>query len=189
MRVTEKMIFETTMAQTGRSRQNLEQAQNEVATGTRVQHPGDDPVAAGLSIGHTVDKARFQSVGQAAQRAADELNAADTALDGITTAVNRVLQIGTQFGNDSYSSADRSTASVEVDGLYQETISYLNTTYGGRYIFGGFKDDAPPFGGNGTYQGDDNIRKVETAPGLYQAASVNANDIVKGNGAGGVDIL
>jgi flagellar hook-associated protein 3 FlgL len=188
MRVTEKMIFENSIAQTGKSRENLSEAQNEVASGTRVQHPGDDPVAAALSVGHTVDKARFTAVGLSAQKAADELNAADTALDGITTAANRVQVIATQFGNDSYSAVDRATAAVEVDGLFKETVSLLNTTYGGRYIFGGFKDNAVPFDATGTYQGDSNVRTVEVAPGLYQPASLDANAIVKGAN-GGVDLL
>lgn len=188
MRVTEKMIFESSIAQTGRSRANLSRAQNEVSSGTRVQHPGDDPVAAALSIGHTVDKARFAAVGQSAQRAADELNAADTALDGITTVANRVHVIATQFGNDSYSATDRATAALEVDGLFKQAIALLNTTFGGRFIFGGFTDNTPPFDGNGVYLGDSNVRTVEVAPGLYQAASINANAIVKGAG-GGVDLL
>jgi flagellar hook-associated protein 3 FlgL len=187
MRVTEKMIFESTITQTGKSRENLADAQEEVASGSRVRHPGDDPVAASLAVGHTVDKARYTAVGQTAQRAADELNAADIALAGITTAANRALQIATQFGNDTYSAADRQAASVEVDGLYQQTLALLNTTYGGRYIFGGFQDKAPPFAGSGDYVGDDNIRKVEIAPGLYQAASLNADLIVKG-GTSGVDL-
>jgi flagellar hook-associated protein 3 FlgL len=176
------------MAQTGRSRENLSVAQNEVASGTRVQHPGDDPVAAAISIGHTVDKARYSAIGQAAQWAADELNAADTALDGITTVANRAKDIATQFGNDTYTATDRATASVEVNGLFQEAISLLNSTYGGRYIFGGFKDNAPPFDPTGTFVGDANSRTVEVAPGLYQGASLNANDIVNG-GNGGVNLL
>jgi flagellar hook-associated protein 3 FlgL len=188
MRVTEKMIFQSTMAQTARSRENLDIAQGEVASGTRVQHPGDDPVAAGLSVVHTVDKARFAAVGQAAQRAADELNAADTALDGIGTVANRILEIATQFGNDTYSPTDRATAAVEVDGLFKQTIGLLNSTYGGRYIFGGYVDNVAPFAADGTYNGDANVRTVEVAPGLYQTASLNANNIVKGAN-GGVDLL
>jgi len=188
MRVTEKMIFESSIAQTGRSRENLERAQNEVASGTRVQHPGDDPVAAALSIGHTVDKARFSAVGNSAQKAVDELNAADNALDGMTTVADRAQVIATQFGNDSYSATDRAAASAEVDGLFKESISLLNTTYGGRYIFGGYKDNSAPFDPTGAYQGDDNVRSVEVAPGLYQPSSLDANAIVKGAN-GGADLL
>jgi len=188
MRVTEKMIFESSIAQTGRSRENLDKAQNEVSSGTRVEHPGDDPGAAALSVGHTVDKARFSAVGDAAQKAVDELTAADNALNGITTVADRAQVIATQFGNDSYSATDRSAASAEVDGLFTEAISLLNTTYGGRYIFGGYEDDTAPFDSTGAYQGDDNTRTVEVAPGLYQSASLDANTIVKGAN-GGVDLL
>jgi flagellar hook-associated protein 3 FlgL len=182
------MIFQETITHTAKSRQNLARAQEEVASGSRVLHPGDDPVAASLSVGHTVDKARYTAIAQTAQRAADELNAADTALDGITTVANRALEIAAQFGNDSYSPTDRATAAVEVNGIYQQALSLLNTTYGGRYIFGGFRDNAPPFAADGTFVGDANIREVEVAPGLYQAASLNANAIVKG-APGGVDLL
>jgi flagellar hook-associated protein 3 FlgL len=188
MRVTEKMIFQSSIMHTGKSRENLARAQEEVASGTRVQHPGDDPVAASLAVGHTVDKARYGAVARVAQRAADELNAADTALNGIATTANRALQIATQFGNDTYSANDRATAAVEVNGLFQQTLCLLNTTYGGRYIFGGFQDGSPPFAGDGTYLGDENTRKVEIAPGLFQPASVNANAIVKGSN-GGSDLM
>lgn len=188
MRVTEKMIFENTITHTGKSRQNLARAQEEVSSGSRVLHPGDDPVASSLAVGHTVDKSRYTAIGQTAQRAADELNAADTALDGITTVANRALEIATQFGNDSYSPTDRATAAVEVNGIYQQALSLLNTTYGGRYIFGGFQDSTPPFAADGTFLGDSNVREVEVAPGLYQAASLNADAIVKGT-PNGVDLL
>lgn len=188
MRVTEKMIFDSAATQMGRARENLSTAQDEVSSGSRVVHPGDDPVAASLSIGHSVDKSRFTAVGTDAQRAADELNAADTALDGITTVANRVLEIATQFGNDSYSPTDRATAAVEVNGLFDQAVALLNTTYGGRYIFGGFKDNAEPFQSDGTFVGDANIRRVEVAPGLYQDASLDANAIVCG-GTTGVNLM
>lgn len=188
MRVTEKMIFESSIAQTERSRENLDKAQSEVATGTRVQHPGDDPVAAALSVGHTIDKARFTAVGKSAQQAADELNAADTALDGLNTTANRALQIATQFGSDSYNAQDRATAAVEVDGLFQEAVGLLNSQYGGRYLFGGFQDASPPFDPAGNYVGDAGVRSVEVAPGLYQRTSLDANTIAKG-GQNGVDLL
>jgi len=103
-------------------------------------------------------------------------------------AANRAQVIATQFGNDTYSATDRATAAFEVDGLFKQAVNLLNTTFGGRFIFGGFADNTPPFDGNGTYLGDSNVRTVEVAPGLYQTASMDANSIVKGAG-GGVDLL
>lgn len=188
MRVTEKMIFDSSLAQAEKSRENLAQAQEQVASGSRVEQPGDDPVASALAIGQMVDKAKYTAIGNTAQQAADELGSADTALGTLSTLTNRALQLATQFGNDTYSATDRSAAGVEVNQLFQQAVDLLNTTYNGRYIFGGFKDSSPPFASDGSYTGDDNVRKVEIAPGLYQAASVDANKIVKGS-AGGVDLM
>lgn len=188
MRVTENMIYQSTLANTETARENIAQAQSEVSTGIRVQHPGDDPVAASLSVEHTVDGARYTAIGQDAQRAADELSTADTALSSVSTATNQALVLATQFGNDTYDAADRANAAVEVDGISQQIITSLNSEYDGRYIFAGTKDNNPPFDSNGNYLGDDGVRSVEIAPGLYQASSVDANTIIKG-GTNGVDLL
>jgi len=188
MRVTEKMTYESSLAQAERSRENLDKAQNEVASGTRVEHPGDDPAAAAQAVGHDVDKARFTAVGKNAQQAADELNQADTALEGIGTAASRALQLATQFGNDSYGATDRASGAQAIDGILQQTVGLLNTTYSGRYIFGGSKDGSVPFDASGNYLGDSVARSVEVAPGLYQTSSLDANTLVKGGGTG-VDFL
>ena len=188
MRVTEKMVYENSLAQTERSRENMDKAQNEVASGKRVEHPGDDPAASSLTVGHTVDKARFSAVSKNAQQAADELNAADTALEGIGTAASRVLQLATQYGNDSYGATDRASGALTIDGIIQQTVGLLNTTYSGRYIFGGSQDGSAPFDATGNYLGDSVMRSVEVSPGLYQTSSLDANTIVKG-GSTGVDFL
>jgi flagellar hook-associated protein 3 FlgL len=188
MRVTEKMVFENSLAQTERSRENMDKAQNEVGSGKRVEHPGDDPAAAALAVGHSVDQARFAAVGKNAQQAADELNQADTALEGIGTAASRALQLATQFGNDSYGATDRASGAQAIDGILQQTVGLLNTTYSGRYIFGGSKDGSVPFDASGNYLGDSVARSVEVAPGLYQTSSLDANTLVKGGGTG-VDFL
>jgi flagellar hook-associated protein 3 FlgL len=154
MRVTEKMVFENSLAQTERSRENMDKAQNEVGSGKRVEHPGDDPAAAALAVGHSVDQARFTAVGKNAQQAADELNQADTALEGIGTAASRALQLATQFGNDSYGATDRASGAQAIDGILQQTVGLLNTTYSGRYIFGGSQDGSAPFDASGNYLGD-----------------------------------
>ena len=53
---------------------------------------------------------------------------------------------------------------------------------------GGTLDGQPPFDAAGNYLGNANVRQVEVAPGVWQAASVRADVAVKGVG-GGVDVL
>lgn len=188
MRVTESMMFQsaTTEAQSARSR--LEQATREVSSGKRVEHPGDDPTAASLVPQARINSARFGAISSAVGRASDELNVANGALGQVQQQLARGIELATQMSNGTYSAADRAGAAVEVDGLIQGIVGLLNTRVANRYIFGGTKDDVPPFDTTGTYLGDTGVRKVEVAPGVLQTSSVRADVAIKGVG-GGADVL
>lgn len=188
MRVTEKMLYEGTLANVATTRTSLDKAQRELSSGKRVESPGDDPAASAMVVRHRVTQARLAAIGTAAQRAADELNASDAALDGIGNLLGRAQQIATQLGNDSYSPQDRLAAAEEVDGLFRQTISLLNTRFADRYIFGGFQDAAAPFDGSGAYHGDSGVRQVEIAPGLLEDASLRVDTVIAGAG-GGANLL
>ncbi|HEX7596774.1 MAG TPA: flagellar hook-associated protein FlgL [Polyangia bacterium] len=188
MRVTETMIFQRTTDRANAALVNVAKAQSQVSSGLRVVAPGDDPQAAGMLVRHRFDQTRITAIQSGAQRALDELNASDSALEGVKSSLARAQVLATQFGNDTYSAADRASAAEEVDGLFKQVMGDLNTRFGDRYLFGGFKDNQPPFDASGGYNGDTGVRQVEVAPGVYDDASVRADLMAKGVG-GGVDIL
>jgi flagellar hook-associated protein 3 FlgL len=182
------MIYQQTVERANAALVKVADAQGEVSSGLRVQSPGDDPQAAGMLVRHKFDQAQITAIQKGAQSAADELNAADSALGTVSTALARAQVLATQFGNDTYTADDRAAAANEVDGLTKQVIASLNTRFGDRYIFGGYVDHQPPFANDGTYRGDAGVRQVEVAPGVYEDASVRADITAKGAG-GGVDIL
>jgi flagellar hook-associated protein 3 FlgL len=188
MRVTETMIFQQTTDRANTALANVARAQSEVSSGLRVQSPGDDPQAAGMLVRHRFDQTRTTAIQSGAQRTVDELNAADSALESIRTSLARAQVLATQYGNDTYTADDRAAAAEEIDGLYKQVIGDLNTRFGDRFLFCGFKDSQAPFSDTGDYQGDSGVRQVEVAPGVYDDASVRADIMAKGAG-GGVDIL
>ncbi len=188
MRVTDKMIFQNAAANAAKSRDRAQTAMEEVSTGMRVVHPGDDPmVAAAMVRGQqTVD--RMNAISQNASRAGDEVDSADSALQSLTDVLARARELAVQMGNDSYSAADRAGAATEVDGLVQQAVTLMNANVNGRYIFGGNKDQTAPFDTAGNYSGDTAVRQVEVAPGVLEDSSVRADVAVKGVG-GGVDLF
>ncbi|HVE86673.1 MAG TPA: flagellar hook-associated protein FlgL [Myxococcales bacterium] len=188
MRVTDQSIYDAAQSSIARARERHARATAVTSTGSRLQHPGDDPAAAGLVATHSVEEARFQSISDGAARASDELAAADGALGSLTDALSRARELAVQLANATYSAAERTAAAGEVTSLLHQAVAALNTEHGGRYLFGGAKDGAPPFDQAGAYSGDGAVRQVEIAPGVYQAASVRADVAVKGGG-GGVDAL
>ncbi len=177
MRVTDRLIFDTALLDTGRARDAAEQAQEVVSRGTRIQHPGDDPAASGMIITFNMSSDRFAAISSAAGAASDELSAADNALDGVGTALSRARELAVQFSNSTYSQAQRTGGADEVAGLLAQVVSDLNTRFGNRYVFGGNKDGSPPFDSTagatfGNYLGDGGVRQVEIAPGVLQQANV-----------------
>ena len=153
-----------------------------------MQSPGDDPQAAAMLVRQRFNQAQITAIQNGTQSATDELNAADSALDGLNTVLARAQVLATQFGNDTYTETDRDAAASEIDGLIKQGMANLNTRFGSRYIFGGNKDSQAPFDDNGVYRGDSGVRQVEVAPGVYEDASVRADIMAVGTG-GGVDIL
>lgn len=188
MRVSERMIYDNVMRNAGAARSRVEDASNVASTGLRVSRASDDPAAAAELATRRQALSRADAIADATGRASDELDAADGALNTVTTSLARAREIAVQFSNATYSATDRAGVATEVDQLGQQIIAALNQQVGNRYIFGGSIDDKPPFDTSGNYLGDAQTRKVEIAPGVLQDASVRADVAIKGAN-GGVDVL
>ncbi len=189
MRVTERLVFDNAIRDTSRSRESVEEALRAVSTGVRVAHPSDDPAAAGLLEASSLTRARLAAVAQGAGAAAAELQAADGALDSIGNALSRAKELAVQLGSDNYGAADRAGGAAEVKGLLALILGQANTRVGSRYVFGGTRDAAEPFGSDGAYVGNQAVRQVEVAPGVLQDASIRADVALGAPGTGGTDVF
>lgn len=188
MRVTDRLHYDNAAKRAAAARERFEAAAREAATGVRVQHPEDDPGAASVMARTIAQAGRDGAIARALGGAADELQAAETSLDGVSTALSRARELAVQLSNATYGANERAVAAQEVDGLLKDVLGRLNQKVGSRYVFGGFQDDAPPFDASGAYLGDGGVREVEVAPGVTVPASVRADVALKGVG-GGVDVL
>jgi flagellar hook-associated protein 3 FlgL len=188
MRVTDRQLFENAAREAQSARSRLEAARRETSTGLRVEHPEDDPGAASLIAVTRPQADRERAITRAMGTAFDELGSADAALSGVGDALSRARELAVQLSNATYSANERAGAAKEVEGLLATVIGLMNTKAGHRYIFGGFKDDTPPFTQTGAYAGDTGVRQVEVAPGVLVDASVRADVAVSGVG-GGVDVM
>ncbi len=149
MRVTEATIYQQTIDRANAALAKVAKAQGELSSGLRVQAPGDDPQAAALLVQHKFDQAQITAIQNGAQSAANELNTADSALTSVSTALAQAQALATQMGNDTYTADDRAAAATEVDGIFKQVVGNLNTRFGDRYIFGGYRTTSrllPPTG-------------------------------------------
>jgi flagellar hook-associated protein 3 FlgL len=188
MRVTNQMIFDFATYSIDQASARSEQATEVASTGIRVQHPWDDPTAAGQIVTNQANASQFDVISTAVGRASDELQLADTSLSGVGNILTRASELAVQLSNSTYSAGDRAGAAAEIQQLFNQAVGDLNVQSGNRYLFGGNKDGTPPFDPSGNYNGDSAVRQVQVAPGVYEDASVRADVAIKGVG-GGVDVL
>jgi flagellar hook-associated protein 3 FlgL len=188
MRVTDKSVFDGASRAAITLRERLQKAVDENTTGLRVEHPWDDPGVTAPLIGHRLSLTKQEAMSVAAERANTELNSTDSALDGITEALTRAHELAIQLSSSNEGAADRTVGATQVRALISDTISFLNTRVGNRYIFAGFKDDSPAFSATGAYLGDSGVRKVESFPGVLTDVSLRGDAIASG-ATGGPNII
>jgi len=174
MRVTNRMSFDQAQAQMMAARDRAIKAQQQVTSGMRVDHPGDDPAAAGVMVSQGIAIQRLNTIDKTTSSAQGEVQTADGALQNVSTLLSRAQQLAVQLGNDTYSAAERSAGAQEINSISSQIVQLMNTQVAGRYIFGGAKDSAPPFDASGNYLGDSNVRQIEIAPGLQTSEAASA---------------
>jgi flagellar hook-associated protein 3 FlgL len=155
--------------------EQLAKAQDQVSSGRRVILPSDDPLAAAriLRLDHSLRGSAQYSRNATAVRT--RLDAEDAAFSQVSELLGRAQEIAIQQGGDSASSATRTNARAEVDGLINQLVSLGNTTVGSEFIFGGTLSTTPPFQANGTYIGDTADRVTDLGRDSTVTANHNGN--------------
>ena len=166
MRISTVTMFDQSVASMNRQQGDFLKVGQQIATGRRVVNPSDDPQAASRAVGVSQAQAVTQQYADARVSARNSLSQSESVLNSVSDAVTSAKTLLVQASSDTLSDADRQSVASELRGIYETMIGQANATDGnGRYLFGGYKDDSPPFarttdgGVSGTqYNGDANVR-------------------------------
>ncbi|HHX94792.1 MAG TPA: flagellar hook-associated protein FlgL [Clostridia bacterium] len=194
MRVTNGMIADTVLRNLNRNLKRLQKMQEQMSSGKTVSRPSDDPVNVARIM-------RLQSMVHEQEKYHDNMkNAqgyidnAESALATVSDIMNRARELAVYGANGSMSDEDRKALAAEVDELISETIEVANTSFDGRYVFGGFKSEEPPFSrdevdGSINYSGDSGKMEWEVARGVTIPVNIPGDELFQ-NGSGNVfDVL
>ncbi|HET6338668.1 MAG TPA: flagellar hook-associated protein FlgL [Polyangiales bacterium] len=188
MRVADSTFYSNMKSNLGVRRDDLARAQEQALTGLRVNAPSDDPLAFSQARAHTAEQARAGAYERAITNTVPSLELTDTTLGDVENVVRRIRDIATIGANDTLNGNDRANLVQELDGLKQQLVTLGNAKSGDRYIFGGYKDGAPPFDATGVYGGDTATQQVEVARNVMMPNGVTG-DRVFGNANGGQDVF
>lgn len=130
-----------------------------LASGQVLLRPSDNPGAASQAIIYQSALSDMNQYDTARIYAQNSLGHEDNILGSISNLLTKNLSEKiVQAGNDTYSDADRDALATELEGIRDNLLDLGNSKdSNGRYIFGGYQTDKPPFDENGNYLGGNTV--------------------------------
>lgn len=178
MRVTQNTGFDAVRDNINMSKSRLEQNQLQSATMKKLNKPSDDPVGAAKILEMRTDKLNSEQFHTNAKLAENHLNNTDHALEELSEIILRAKEIALgQASGASATGTTRVAVAEEIGQLYQQAVSIANRRMGDRYLFGGYKNDKPPFDADGNFYGDDGQVFVEVGKDVFISMNLPGTDV------------
>ncbi|MCU6433228.1 flagellar hook-associated protein FlgL [Undibacterium sp. Jales W-56] len=175
MRISTSTIYETGGARISDLHSSLNKTQQQIAAGTRILAPSDDPVGSARALVLTQSNAINDQYAINRQNAKNSLSSAETALQSVTTTLQNVKTLIVNAGNGALSDLDRGYIATELQGNLDQLLSQANATDGtGNYLFAGFSNTSAPYvktAGGATYTGDQGQRFLQVNTSRQLAVS------------------
>ncbi|MAG35877.1 MAG: flagellar hook-associated protein 3 [Dehalococcoidia bacterium] len=170
MRVTHRMVVGSVITGLQRNVGKLEDLQQKIGSGKRVQRPADDPVATALAMRLRAQRDTNDQYLRNIASARSWLQISESTLNDLTGSLQRARELGLQGGTDSASTGDRQAIANEIDQLLRFTAQLANSSVDvDQHVFGGFQTlgAVDPFvESNNTfvYQGDAGVVERQIGP-------------------------
>jgi flagellar hook-associated protein 3 FlgL len=183
-RVSENQNVRMMVTNALENKRRLNDLSNQLTTGLKVNKPSDS-VDAGAIARYQTLIGKVDSYGVAIAQAKSFLEFQDGIVAQGTQVVIRTKEIAQQAANGTLSVESRSKLAEEVWQLRDQLVGLANSTYQGRYVYGGKDDDDPPYDSQ-TYtapaDGPASIRNVfDAEAGTDAVKSVRITDEISVN--------
>lgn len=190
MRITTWMTQQKRLAELQLTQARVDRAQEQVSTGLRLQKPSDDPAATVEFLQIGTQLSERQQLSTNLKSAIPVMQATESALGDISTALQSVKLAGQRAANTAVmNSSDRSALATQIRSVAQSILSRANTKVGERYVFAGTASDRAPFvpGAPATYVGNSSALKIDVSEGQPFEMSITGEQLRVG--AGGSDLF
>ena len=179
IRITNNMMAQNTIRYITNNMQRLSTAQTQMATESKIQLPSDDPIAATKALKYRNYVSTITQYQSNASDATSWMTVTSGALSSLTDVVQHVRDLTVQASSATLTDSDKADIAAEVSELKSSILELMNTSYAGRYIFGGYATDAEPYDTISTTVGTTSVDQITFKGGylsLFGAASSSLSD-------------
>ncbi len=143
MRISARGTTDRMLSHITEATSRLNETQERVASGRRINRPSDDPFATARALAARTKLDLVTQRTRTVDLASTELGVVESALTALGTVMTRAQELSVQADSAGLDSGARQQIATEVAEMLNEVLSIANTTHGGRPIFGGHQGGAP----------------------------------------------
>jgi flagellar hook-associated protein 3 FlgL len=163
----------------------VQQLQSELASGSSILLPSDNPPVAQESLAAQAAAAQAGNWVSSAQDGLSRLGLTNQVLNQVLGEISQVQQAVESTSTAAFSPAGMSALAARLQGMGQQLLANANTTYEGYAIFAGTSGQSQAFSATGAYLGNANVPTRTVGSGIQIPAGL-AGDAVFGNGSSGL---
>ena len=184
-RVTSGSLSRQSIYYLSQNMTSLSDLQKKMSSQQNINQPSDDPVGLTrlLDVSNTIraDDRYASNISDAVS----ETSTTDTVLSNMTNLIQRAQELTTQAANFTNNQDGRNAIALEIDQIINQMVQLGNTDISGKYIFGGFKTDSPPFvrtgddiAYNGTPTTESWQRSTEISANTQVPVNINGDNLL-----------
>lgn len=144
-RVTQGMLNIQMLRNINNNMVRMDNLQNQLATGRRINKPSDDPVGISFSLRYRSELEVNDQYIRNVDAAVSWLDFTDTTLNQAGNALQRARELAVKGANGTNSTESYAAIRTEVDQLYEQMVNIGNSVLNGKYVFSGQVTDKAPF--------------------------------------------
>lgn len=163
----------------------MDDLQNEVTTGSRLNKPSDDPGGMVIALSSQSSLARMTQYATNINDGLGALAQSTASLSTVSDALTQVRSLVLSSVNGTPSATTLSAVSSQIQGIRANVLASMNAQFAGRPVFGGDGAATQAFNSSGTYTGNASAPTRNAAPGTSVSVGMTGSAAF-GSGATGV---
>jgi flagellar hook-associated protein 3 FlgL len=158
------------IAEAGQTQQQISTDEQQIASGSSVNVPSDNPGAAAVLIQDAARTAQDDQFQRSIGSIQGEIQSADSNLNSVITALQQAISLGVEGANGTLNANNRSTIVTQVQGIQSQLVSLANLSYQGNYVFSGTATKTIPY-----------VVDPSSASGVIYQGNTGTNKVTLGN--------
>jgi flagellar hook-associated protein 3 FlgL len=177
MRISDRQRYALANSRVDTAKSDNTAMLEQLSTQKRINRVSDDPIGMGQALKRKSQINNYDQFIKNIEFSKGFLERTEASLQGITENLMRAKELSVSLANATYGPSSREAAALEIREMIEGVVSLANSTYGNRYLFGGFRTQTPPVSREGGFMGDDGAIFLQIDDGTFRQVNLQARNL------------